>query len=139
MSSDILSKPVDISQFGLIYAGAQKNMGPAGVTLVIIRKDLLDSNFRDVPTMMRYKTHSSKDSMFNTPPVFSVFVINEMLKWIDGIGGLTEMEKLNKKKAKVESPKKELAKERRLRSVEKDTRHFKDGPRAQACETPSRT
>ena len=99
MSSDILSKPVDISQFGLIYAGAQKNMGPAGVTLVIIRKDLLDSNFRDVPTMMRYKTHSSKDSMFNTPPVFSVCVVNETLKWIQSLGGLKEMEIINERKA----------------------------------------
>ena len=99
MSSDILSKPIDISQFGLIYAGAQKNMGPAGVTLVIIRKDLLDSNFRDVPTMMRYKTHSSKGSMFNTPPVFSVCVVNETLKWIQSLGGLKEMEIINERKA----------------------------------------
>jgi len=99
MSSDILSKPIDISQFGLIYAGAQKNMGPAGVTLVIIRKDLLDSNFRDVPTMMRYKTHSSKDSMFNTPPVFTVCVVNETLKWIQSLGGLKEMEIINERKA----------------------------------------
>ena len=100
MSSDILSKPIDISQFGLIYAGAQKNMGPAGVTLVIIRKDLLDNNFRDVPTMMRYKTHSSKNSMFNTPPVFSVCVVNETLKWIQSLGGLNEMEIINERKAK---------------------------------------
>ncbi len=100
MSSDILSKPIDISQFGLIYAGAQKNMGPAGVTLVIIRKDLLDNNFRDVPTMMSYKTHSSKNSMFNTPPVFSVCVVNETLKWIQSLGGLKEMEIINERKAK---------------------------------------
>ena len=100
MSSDILSKPIDISQFGLIYAGAQKNMGPAGVTLVIIRSDLLDSNFRDIPTMMCYKTHSSKNSMFNTPPVFSVCVVNETLKWIKSIGGLREMEIVNERKAK---------------------------------------
>ena len=100
MSSDILSKPIDISQFGLIYAGAQKNMGPAGVTLVIIRSDLLDSNFRDMPIMMCYKTHSSKNSMFNTPPVFSVCVVNETLKWIKSIGGLREMEIINERKAK---------------------------------------
>ena len=101
MSSDILSSPLDISKFGLIYAGAQKNMGPAGVTLVIIRSDLLDLNYRDIPTMMRYSTHASKDSMFNTPPVFSVCVVNETLKWLKSLGGLEEMEKINKQKAKI--------------------------------------
>ena len=101
MSSDILSSPLDLSKFGLIYAGAQKNMGPAGVTLVIIRSDLLDLNYRDIPTMMRYSTHASKDSMFNTPPVFSVCVVNETLKWLKSLGGLEEMEKINKQKAKI--------------------------------------
>ena len=100
MSSEILSRPVDVSDFGIIYAGAQKNMGPAGATLVIVRDDLIGMNYRDLPSMLNFKTHVEKDSMFNTPPVFSVFVINEMLKWIEGIGGLTEMEKLNNKKAK---------------------------------------
>ncbi len=101
MSSDILSSPLDISKFGLIYAGAQKNMGPAGVTLVIIRSDLLDLNYRDNPTMMRYNTHASKDSMFNTPPVFSVCVVNETLKWINSLGGLEKMKEINEQKAKI--------------------------------------
>ncbi|MFL2983743.1 MAG: 3-phosphoserine/phosphohydroxythreonine transaminase [Candidatus Neomarinimicrobiota bacterium] len=99
MSSDILSRPIDISDFGIIYAGAQKNMGPAGATLVIIRDDLIGRNYRNLPAMLNYETHVEKDSMFNTPPVFSVFVINETLKWIEGIGGLIEMEKINKRKA----------------------------------------
>ena len=99
MSSDILSKPIDISKFGLIYAGAQKNIGPAGVTLVIIRSDLLEVKYRDMPTMMRYSTHASKESMFNTPPVFSVCVVNETLKWIKNLGGLEAISDLNKLKA----------------------------------------
>ena len=99
MSSDILSGPIDVSKFGLIYAGAQKNMGPAGVTLVIIRSDLARLNYRNIPTMMRYSTHVSKDSMFNTPPVFSVCVVNETLKWLRSIGGLTKMRDINNNKA----------------------------------------
>tara|TARA_B110000116_G_scaffold264572_2_gene272577 strand:- start:194 stop:1264 length:1071 start_codon:yes stop_codon:yes gene_type:complete len=99
MSSDILSKPIDISQFGLIYAGAQKNMGPAGVTLVIIREDLVGKGYRDIPTMMDYETHVKKESMFNTPPVFSVFVVNQMLKWIQDLGGLDSMAIINERKA----------------------------------------
>ena len=99
MSSDILSGPLDVSKFGLIYAGAQKNMGPAGVTLVIIRSDLAKLNYRNIPTMMRYSTHVSKDSMFNTPPVFAVCVVNETLKWLRSIGGLTKMRNINNNKA----------------------------------------
>lgn len=99
MSSDILSKPINVSDFGLIYAGAQKNMGPAGVTLVIIRDDLVGKNYREIPTMLNYETHVKKDSMFNTPPVFSVFVVNETLKWLQSLGGLSEMEKMNERKA----------------------------------------
>ena len=99
MSSDILSGPLDVSKFGLIYAGAQKNMGPAGVTLVIIRSDLARLNYRNIPTMMRYSTHVSKDSMFNTPPVFAVCVVNETLKWLRSIGGLTKMRNINNNKA----------------------------------------
>ena len=101
MSSDILSQPIDISKFGLIYAGAQKNMGPAGVTLVIIRSDLVEINHRDIPTMMKYSTHVSKESMFNTPPVFSVCVVNETLKWINSIGGLNQMKTINESKASL--------------------------------------
>ena len=99
MSSDLFSKPVDISKFGLIYAGAQKNMGPAGVTLIIIRDDLVGLNYRDMPTMLNYETHVKKDSMFNTPPVFSVFVVNETLKWLEKIGGMEKIDIINRKKA----------------------------------------
>jgi len=100
MSSDIFSKTLDISKFGLIYAGAQKNMGPAGVTLVIIREDLVGLNYREIPTMLNYKTHVLKESMFNTPPVFSLFVVNETLKWLENIGGIETIEKINDNKAK---------------------------------------
>ena len=100
MSSDILSRQINVSDFGLIYAGAQKNMGPAGVTMVIIRDDLIGKNYRDMPSMLNYETHVKQDSMFNTPPVLSVFAVNETLKWIKGLGGLGEMEKRNKEKAK---------------------------------------
>ena len=99
MSSDILSRPINVSDFGLIYAGAQKNMGPAGVTMVIIRDELIGKNYRDMPSMLNYETHVKQDSMFNTPPVLSVFAVNETLKWIKGLGGLGEMEKRNKEKA----------------------------------------
>ena len=99
MSSDILSKPINISEFGLIYAGAQKNMGPAGVTLIIIRDDILDNGKRDLATMLDYRTHIKKASMFNTPPFFSVFVINETLKWIEKIGGLEKIAEKNRIKA----------------------------------------
>jgi len=99
MSSDILSGPINVSDFGLIYAGAQKNMGPAGVTLVIIRSDLLEKKYRNIPTMMRYETHALKDSMFNTPPVFSVCVVNETLKWLKELGGLDKMEQINIEKS----------------------------------------
>ncbi|MBT3838729.1 MAG: 3-phosphoserine/phosphohydroxythreonine transaminase [Candidatus Marinimicrobia bacterium] len=100
MSSDILSKPINVSDFGLIYAGAQKNMGPAGVTLVIIRDDLVGKNYRDIPTMLNYETHVKKESMFNTPPVFSVFVVNETLKWLQNLGGLEAMAEINEQKSK---------------------------------------
>tara|TARA_S200000501_G_scaffold361943_1_gene390871 strand:- start:18813 stop:19895 length:1083 start_codon:yes stop_codon:yes gene_type:complete len=99
MSSDILSRPFEISKFGIIYAGAQKNIGPAGVTVVIVKDDLLNLNLRDMPTMMNYQVHVEKESMFNTPPVFSVFVVNETLKWLEKIGGLEMMNKINKSKA----------------------------------------
>ena len=82
MSSDILSRPVDVSKFGLIFAGAQKNMGPAGVTVVIIRDDLLDRVDAKVPTMLQYKTHAEKDSMFNTPPCFSIYCVGRVMNWL---------------------------------------------------------
>lgn len=99
MSSDIFSRKFDVTKFGLIYAGAQKNMGPAGVTLVIIRDDLVGLNHRKLHIMSNYESHVEKKSMFNTPPVFSVFVVNETLKWLEKNGGVEEIEKVNIKKA----------------------------------------
>jgi len=99
MSSDILSRPIDVSRFGLIFAGAQKNMGPAGCTVVIIREDLLDRTPENIPTMFRYKTHADKGSMFNTPPCFAIYTIGLVLKWLKKIGGLTAIEKMNQDKA----------------------------------------
>lgn len=99
MSSDIYSRPVDVSKYDLIYAGAQKNIGPAGATLVIVKDELLGKTGRTIPTMLNYQTHIKKGSMFNTPPVFSVFVIRETFKWLKGIGGTEAAYKLNKAKA----------------------------------------
>ncbi len=99
MSSDILSRPIDVSKFGLIFAGAQKNLGPAGVTIVIIREDLLDRTPAGTPTMLSYKTHADKGSMFNTPPCFSIYVVGEVLKWLKKIGGIAAIEKINLEKA----------------------------------------
>ena len=99
MSSDILSRPVDVSKYTLIYGGAQKNAGPAGVIFAIIKKDALGKVSRYLPTMLDYRTHIEKESMFNTPPVFSIFVMNETLKWLKGIGGVEAMQKINQKKA----------------------------------------
>lgn len=99
MSSDILSRPVDVSKFGLIFAGAQKNLGPAGVTIVIIREDLLEVVPDTLPTMLSYKTHADKDSMFNTPPTFPIYIVSQVLKWLKEKGGVTEMEKINREKA----------------------------------------
>ena len=99
MSSDIMSRPVDVSKFGIIFAGAQKNMGPAGVTVVIIRDDLLDKCAETVPTMLRYKTHADKDSMFNTPPCFSIYCVGRVMNWLKEQGGVAAMEKINQRKA----------------------------------------
>ncbi len=99
MSSDILSRPVDVSKFGLIFAGAQKNLGPAGVTIVIIREDLLDKTPVNTPTMLTYKTHADKGSMFNTPPCFAVYIVGEVLKWLKQHGGVEAIEKINREKA----------------------------------------
>ena len=99
MSSDILSRRFDVGKFGLIFAGAQKNMGPAGVTVVIIRDDLLERTPAGTPTMLSYKTHADAGSMFNTPPCFSIYVVGEVLKWLKKNGGIAAMEKTNKEKA----------------------------------------
>ncbi|MGE7841061.1 3-phosphoserine/phosphohydroxythreonine transaminase [Lysinibacillus sp. NPDC093712] len=101
MSSDILSKPVDISKFGIIYAGAQKNLGPSGVTVVIIRKDLLEKANKDIPTMLKYTTHTDGNSLYNTPPTFGIYMLGEVLKWVDAKGGVEAIAKLNEAKAQV--------------------------------------
>jgi phosphoserine aminotransferase len=101
MSSDILSRPVDVSKYTMIYGGAQKNAGPAGVAFAIIKKDALGKVTRHLPTMIDYRTHIDKLSMFNTPPVFSIFVMNGTLKWLKSIGGVEAMHKINLKKAKT--------------------------------------
>jgi len=93
MSSDILSRKVDVSKFGLIYAGAQKNMGPAGVTVVIVRKEILGKVSRAIPSMMDYSVHIKGESMFNTPPVFPIFATLQNLKWVKKMGGVAAMEK----------------------------------------------
>ena len=99
MSSDIFSKKIDINKFGLIYAGAQKNMGPAGTTLIIVKNEILGKNGRDIPTMLDYQKHIEKESMFNTPPVFSVYVSMLTLEWLKHQGGVSEIEKINNEKA----------------------------------------
>lgn len=99
MSSDILSHPFDVSQFGLIYAGAQKNLGPSGVTVVIIREDLAERSNKKLPTILRYSTHVKNDSLYNTPPAYSIYIVNLVLKWLKNLGGLQAIEKLNKEKS----------------------------------------
>lgn len=101
MSSDILSRPLDINRFGLLYAGAQKNLGPAGVTLVIIRKDMLGKVSRKIPSMLDYSIHSAKGSTYNTPPVFPIYVMMLNLRWLKSQGGLAAIEKRNREKAAV--------------------------------------
>ena len=101
MSSDILSRPVDVSKYTMIYGGAQKNAGPAGVAFAIIKKDALGKVSRYLPTMLDLCTHIDKESMFNTPPVFSIFVMNETLKWVKSMGGVAAVHELNEKKAKT--------------------------------------
>lgn len=101
MSSDIFSRPVDVSKYALIYGGAQKNLGPAGVTFVIVREDILGKVTRKIPTMLDYRTHIAEGSMFNTPPCFAIFTIKETLKWIKSLGGVKKIEEMNIAKAKV--------------------------------------
>ncbi len=102
MSSDIFSRRFDPGPFGLIYAGAQKNLGPAGVTLVIVRKDMLERVPKELPAMLKYTTYSENNSLYNTPPCFSVYVCGLVLEWIEEtIGGLNRMEEINDEKAKI--------------------------------------
>ena len=94
MSSDIMSRPVDVSKYAMIYGGAQKNLGPAGVTFVILKDEMLEKVAdRPIPTMLKYKTHQSKGSMFNTPPAMNIFVVGETLKWVKAKGGVKEMQR----------------------------------------------
>ena len=101
MSSDIFSRPVDISKYGLIYGGAQKNLAPAGVTFVIVKDEILGKVSRYIPTMLNYKTHIAEGSMFNTPPVLPIYAALQTLKWLKKNGGLVEMEKKNIAKANL--------------------------------------
>ncbi|BBH21594.1 phosphoserine aminotransferase [Paenibacillus baekrokdamisoli] len=101
MSSDILSRPVDVSKFGMIYAGAQKNLGPSGVTVVIVREDLIEQSPKSIATMLRYDTHASNNSLYNTPPSFSVYLMGLMLKWVQERGGVAATEQYNRDKTKL--------------------------------------
>lgn len=101
MSSDIFSRPVDVPKFDLIYAGAQKNMGPAGVTLVIMKNDICGKAGRKIPTMLDYHTHIEADSLYNTPPVFPIYVCMVTLEWLKSIGGVPAIQKINEQKGKL--------------------------------------
>jgi phosphoserine aminotransferase len=101
MSSDIFSRPVDVSKYAIIYGGAQKNLGPAGVTFVIVKEDVLGKVDRDIPTIMDYQTHIGKGSIFNTPPVLPIYSSLQTLKWIQGKGGVEGMNKINNEKAEL--------------------------------------
>jgi phosphoserine aminotransferase len=101
MSSDIMSRPVDVSKYAMIYGGAQKNVGPAGVAFFIVKKDLLGKVSRYIPTMLNLQTHIDGGSMFNTPPVFAIYVMNETLRWLKEQGGVEAIQKINKAKAEL--------------------------------------
>jgi phosphoserine aminotransferase len=101
MSSDFLWRKIDVSRFGLIYAGAQKNLGPSGVTVVIARKDLVDAGRKDIPKIFRYSTHASQNSLFHTPPTFAVYLMRNVLAWIKDSGGLAQIEAWNRDKARL--------------------------------------
>lgn len=101
MSSDLLWRKIDVSKFGLIYAGAQKNIGPSGLVVVIVRKDLVESGRRDIPKIFRYKTHADNNSLYNTPPTFSIYLVRNVLSLLDAQGGLDAIEAVNRKKGEV--------------------------------------
>jgi phosphoserine aminotransferase len=100
-SSDMYSRPIDVTKYGLIYAGAQKNLGPSGVVLVIIRDDLVDAGAKDLPTMLQYRTHAKDHSLYNTPPTFGIYMMGLVFKWIRSEGGLAGMAERNGEKASV--------------------------------------
>jgi len=101
MSSDIFSRPLDVSKYAIIYGGAQKNLAPAGVTFVVVKEDVLGKVTRTLPSMLDYRTHIKGESMFNTPPVFAVFAMQQTLNWIKNMGGVKELEKKNIEKAAI--------------------------------------
>jgi len=101
MSSNILSEPMNVKDYSLIFAGAQKNLGPAGVTLVIIKKDLIGKHREGTPTMLRYQTHEDAKSMFNTPPTYGIYMVGKVLQWIDRQGGVEAVAETNRKKASL--------------------------------------
>ncbi|CAH8772353.1 3-phosphoserine/phosphohydroxythreonine transaminase [Paenibacillus dendritiformis] len=101
MSSDILCRPVDVSKFGMIYAGAQKNLGPSGVTVVIAKEELLANSPATIPTMLRYSTHYKNNSLYNTPSSFSIYMVNLVLQWLKDRGGLAQVERDNQAKAEL--------------------------------------
>ena len=102
VSSMFLSEPMDVSRYGIVYGGVQKNVGPAGVTIVVIREDLIsDEVLPGTPTMLKYKTHADSDSLYNTPPAYNIYVCGLVFKWLKKMGGLTEMKKINEEKAKI--------------------------------------
>ena len=102
MSSSFLSQPIDVSKFGVIFAGVQKNVGPSGLVILIIREDLIRDDLEfTVPTLLKWKTQVDADSMYNTPNTFSIYMCSKVFKWLKSIGGLEEMEKRNKEKAKI--------------------------------------
>ena len=100
-SSDMFSRPIDVSKYGLIYAGAQKNLGPSGVVLVIVRDDLVEAGPKDLPIMLQYRTHAAEKSMYNTPNTFGIYLMGQVFKWIREIGGLRTMAEVNAEKAKI--------------------------------------
>ncbi len=100
-SSDMYSRPIDVSRYGLIYAGAQKNLGPSGVVLLIIRDDLVEAGPKSLPTMLQYRTQAAEKSLYNTPPTFGIYVMGEVFKWIQGQGGLAAMAEQNQSKARL--------------------------------------
>ena len=100
-SSDMYSRPIDVSRYGLIYAGAQKNLGPSGVVLVIVRDDLVEAGPKTLPTMLQYRTHTAEKSLYNTPPTFGIYVMGEVFKWIQSEGGLEGVAEHNESKARL--------------------------------------
>jgi phosphoserine aminotransferase len=101
MSSDIASRPIDVKKFGLIFAGAQKNLGPSGATVVIVRKDLAERADKNLPTLLQYRTHIKEKSLYHTPPTFAIYIIGLVMEWIESEGGISAVEKTNQAKAKL--------------------------------------